>query len=238
MDYIKLNNKLSTEIKGLIICKLPPVTKPAKKVLQEEIDGRDGDIITELGYKAYDKEIEIGLARDYNIDEVISYFDSEGKITFSNEPDKYYNYKIIDQIDFEKLLRFKRAVVKIHIQPFKYAVDDDMFIGKIGTNNITETTVKNEGNIYSKPIIEIFGTGTVTLSLNGGQLFTIELDAEATVDSITIDGEKLEAYTGTILKNRQVTGDYTQLKFKVGDNIISWSGTVTSIFIVRRNRWI
>jgi phage-related protein len=87
----------------------------------ETIDGKDGDEITKLGFSAYDKEIEIGLANNYDVDQVISYFNSEGQAVFSNEIDKYYNYTILEQIDFEKLLRFKKAKVKFHVQPFKYS---------------------------------------------------------------------------------------------------------------------
>ena len=125
MNYIILNNKKSTEIKGLLICSLPPISKPAKKINQEEIDGVDGDFITELGYKAYDKKISIGLTYNYDVDEVISYFDSEGTVIFSNEPDKYYKYKIIGQIDFERLIRFKTATVTMHVQPFKYSANEE-----------------------------------------------------------------------------------------------------------------
>lgn len=125
MNYIILNNKKSTEIKGLMICALPPISKPAKRINQEEIDGRDGDIITELGYKAYDKTIEIALTYNYNVDEIITYFDSEGIVIFSNEPDKYYKYKIVNKIDYEKLIRFKTAKVTMHVQPFKYLVNEE-----------------------------------------------------------------------------------------------------------------
>lgn len=124
-DYIILNGVNSKTITGLLISKLPPITKPKIRTQVEEIDGRDGDIITKLGYSAYDKTIEIGLYGDFDINEVISYFNSEGTVIFSNELDKYYNYEILDQIDYEKLIRFKTAKVKMHIQPYKYPTDEE-----------------------------------------------------------------------------------------------------------------
>ena len=48
-----------------------------------------------------------------------------GTIVFSNEPDKYYKYKIIEQIDYEKLLEFKTASVRLHCQPFKYPLEEE-----------------------------------------------------------------------------------------------------------------
>lgn len=121
MNYIILNGKKSTLIKGLLISSLPPISKPLIRTQIEEIDGRDGDIVTTLGYAAYDKQMTIGLYGDYDINEVIAYFDSEGMVTFSNEPDKFYNYQIIDQIDFERLIRFRTATVTFHCQPYKFS---------------------------------------------------------------------------------------------------------------------
>ena len=123
-NYIILNGVNSNTITGLLISTLPPITKPKIRTQTEEIDGRDGDIVTKLGYSAYDKELEIGLYGDFNIDDVIAYFNSEGTVTFSNEPDKFYNYQIVDQIDYEKLIRFKKAKVKMHVQPFKYPLEE------------------------------------------------------------------------------------------------------------------
>ena len=108
-------------MQGLLIQSLPPITKPKIRTERIEIDGRDGDIITELGYEAYDRQVTIGLYGNYDVDEVIRYFNSEGVATFSNEPYKYYNYKILDQIDLERLIRFKTATVTFHVQPFKYS---------------------------------------------------------------------------------------------------------------------
>lgn len=233
MSYIILNNKRNTEIKGLIVCSLPPITKPQKKVIIEEIDGADGDVITELGYKAYDKEIEIGLTYNYDIDEIINYFNSEGTVVFSNENEKYYKYKIYDQIDFEKLLRFKTATVKMHIQPFKYSTIETSKTYEITTQK--EIEIRNRGNIYSKPSMTIYGQGDISIYLNGNQMFNINLGNE---EYITLDTEMMEAYKDAILKNRLVTGNYDNFKLNIGKNIISFTGSITKIVMSNYSRWV
>ena len=127
INYIELNGEKSTSVKGLIIQSLPPISKPKMRTSVEEIDGRDGDIVTKLGYSAYDKEVGIGLHGDFDIDDAIAFFDSDGEVVFGNEPDKYYRYKLLDQIDFERLVRFRTAKVKMHVQPFKYDAVDRTF---------------------------------------------------------------------------------------------------------------
>lgn len=235
-NYVELNGVSSDTITGLIIQELPPITKPKIRTMVEEIDGRNGDIVTTLGYSAYDKEMTIGLYGDFDIDNVIKFFNSSGKVIFSNEPDKYYNYQILEQIDYERLIRFRTATVKFHIQPFKYSSIQTPKTYAITTQ--TSVSVINTGNYFSRPIITITGTGTVNLSLNNVQLFVVELGETST--TIAIDTNLLEAYNPSTnaLMNRSVTGDYDNFKLNTGTNTISWSGTITSIAFSNYSRWI
>ena len=234
-NYIELNGISSNTIVGLLIQELPPISKPKMRTQIDDIDGRDGDIITKLGYSAYDKTIEIGLYGDFDIDDVIKYFIGSGKVVFSNEPDKYYNYQIIEQIDYERLIRFRTAKVKMHVQPFKYSAVEGVQKFTSFTND--EITVINNGNYISKPIITITGSGTINLSLNGYQIFAIDMGDST---QISIDTNLMEAYdpTTTDLMNRSVTGNYDNFSLNVGSNIISWSGTISEIDIGNYSRWI
>lgn len=362
LNYIVLNGIKSNTINGLLIQTLPPIVKPQIRTQIDEIDGRDGDIVTPLGYAAYDKSFDIGLYGDYNVDEVIAYFDSSGTVTFSNEDDKYYNYQIVDQIDFERLLRFKTATVTMHVQPFKYSLVDKLKSFTVNnqllsfnsysqtTNGITvtaanevvtvsgtgsaaaefympinsvtlspgsytlaayadgtapnacsirliynspssansfggnymtlqndstvslnatleeaktynylyyyitagtamdfttniqlvnqaatELVIRNNGNTISKPTMTIYGMGTINISLNGEQIFVIELGNEG---FITIDTAAMEAYQDGVLKNRLVTGDYDNFALNVGKNIIGITGEVSQVDIANFSRWI
>ena len=233
MNYVILNGIKSNSIQGLIIQELPLISKPQIRANIETIDGRDGDIVTKLGYAAYDKQLLIGLHGKYDINEIIEYFNSEGTVTFSNENDKYYNYKILEAIDFERLIRFKQAVVTFHVQPFKYSISEGKpeFLIK----NNTEVQINNSGNIFSKPTLTINGTDTCLVYLNGIQVLSIAFDGNS---SITIDTEALEAYSGTILKNRIVTGNYDDFYLDVGVNRISFSGDVSYFSIKNYSRWV
>lgn len=233
MSYIILNGVKSTSIEGLMIQALPSISKPQIRTKIETIDGRDGDLVTKLGYAAYDKQLLIGLYGKYNIDEVIEYFNSEGTVTFSNEDEKYYKYQILEAIDFERLIRFRQATVTLHVQPFKYSLSEGDT--EYSLKNNTEILVNNSGNIFSKPVITLYGSNTCGIYLNGSQVFSIEF---GTNDNITIDTEALEAYSGTTLKNRIVTGNYNNFYLPVGPNTIKFTGSVTRCFIKNYSRWI
>ena len=231
MNYIILNGIKSTLVKGLLIQALPPISKPLMRTSIETIDGRDGDIVTKLGYSAYNKEMSVGLFGDFDIDEVIKFFDSEGTVVFSNEPDKYYRYQIIEQIDFERLIKFKTATVTFHVQPFKYSAVNETVIRTV--EGLSQIAVVNRGNTESRPRITIRGSGIVKLSINYVELFTMAVDG-----FITLDGEKMNAYHDEALANRSVSGNYENLKLKSGTNMISWVGNVSEIDVENVSRWI
>ena len=207
MNYITINGVRSDTVRGLLIQALPPITKPKIRTSIEEIDGRDGDIVTKLGYSAYDKEVSIGLYGDFDIDDCIKFFDSEGNVVFSNEPDKYYRFSILDQIAFERLIRFRTAKVKFHVQPFKYSDVDKSIV--LSSNLID---VKDyESNSHSVDLkahttIAINGTATSAtefyipiskLTLKSGTYnFSVYCDGTASGASIRlISGRPSNAYS-------------------------------------------
>lgn len=231
MNYIIWNNKDSREIKSLIISELPPITKPQMRIKETVIDGVDGSIIEELGYESYDKAISVGLKIGANIDEVLEYFTGSGEIIFSNEPNRYYKAKIINSIEYARLLRFRVATVVFRVQPFKY---DLLEIERQATSERKSMIIENIGNYTSKPLITITGSGVVDLSVNGTAICRYTFPSGR--DTVILDCEKQDAYLGNILKNRNMVGEFPV--FNKGNNTLSWSGTVENITVKNYSRWV
>lgn len=235
---ITINGTSSSTIAGLIICELPPITKPPMRALADEIDGRDGDSITKLGYKAYDKPAKIGLAGSFDVDAVISFFNQDGIITFSNEATKYYRFSQLEGIDFEKLLRFKTADVVFHVQPFKFSTTESerTFTFTAGSSS-GELEITNQGNYIALPVIELTGSGNAILSINEEELFTIDFGETESV--IILDAEKMNAYDENgNLKNRSIMGNMEKFHLEIGLNEISFTGSISQIKIQNYSRWL
>ncbi len=232
MNSINWKGIDSESIEGLLICELPPISKPKMRIKETVIDGVDGSFIEELGYESYDKTMKIGLTRDYDIDEVMDYFNGEGNLIFSNEDDKLYKAKIINQIDYQRLLRFKTANITFRVQPFKYSASE--ISKKVDITDETSINFYNNGNVESKPQIKIYGTGVINFKLEGRIIFTYTFSSDDTY--VVIDSDKQDAYVGSILKNRFMNGDFPI--FQKGKNTISWDGTITKIEISNYSRWI
>lgn len=218
---------ISSEDFGIIVNSLPPISKPTMRVEETIIDGVDGAIYEDLGYSPYDKSIKMTL-KENNIDEVINWLKGEGKLILSNEPDKYYNAKIIEQINFERLIKFNPVEVKFKVKPFKYALNEEWI-------TLAESgKVVNEGLEQSLPTIKISGTGTIEFMVNDLIVFTYTFPENET--EVIIDSERQDAYLGETLKNRNMNGDFPI--FQVGENNISWNGEVTNIEVLVKSRWL
>ena len=231
MNYIKWKEQDSRYINGLVICELPPIVKPQMRIAETVIDGVDGSLIEELGYSPYDKQLLIGLTQNANIDAIIKFFSGNGEVVFSNEPDKYYKASIVNQVDYARLVRFKTATVTFRVQPFKYKLDE---LPVTISTSANVYNVENWGTENSKPLIRLEGSGTVECRVNGNSVFSYTFPSNDT--EVYIDSELQDAYVGSVLKNRNMVGEFPILNS--GDNEISFTGTLTSVEITARSRWI
>lgn len=203
--YVVINGESSLNIQGLAIQSLPNISKPLMRSRREEIDGRDGDIITKLGYSAYDKTLKIGLWGNYDINQVIAFFNQEGVITFSNEPDKYYNFTILNREDYiNKLEAFREASITIHCQPFKYELNeqpielDNEYVEETDTSMtfdnslVADMDISLKGNTSqtgtptpSTPIPVNVVSGDNKIYVSSGNLFKLPSTINQTLNGIT-----------------------------------------------------
>lgn len=232
-SYFIFNGIDSRKVTGLIVTSLPNIIKPAKKYTLTDIEGKNGDKIEVSGYAAYDIPISIGLTRDYDINEIMEWLDTDvpNKLILSSEPNMYYEAQIIAQIDFKRLLRFRTADIIFHVQPFKYCLNEQEDVLEV--NSETSLTVYNKGNYKSEPVITIEGSGKIELFVNGKATCTYTFTENE--NKVVLDSEQQDAYLDGIYKNRNMTGNFIELK--VGENVISWSGDLTKISVNPRSRW-
>lgn len=231
--WVLINDKPSYGVYGLIVTSLPPITKPKMRYSSEEINGRDGDIITTLGYQAYDKTLSIGLHGDFDIDKVVEFFATSGTVTFSNEPDKAYRFQQLENIDFERLVRYRTADVRLHVQPYKTG---RLQRPKVFTSADAQAVVTNAGNVVAAPKFTVKANGNIGLYLDGLQVLQVSNFGDYT---LVVDVANLEAATPEgVLMNRHITGDYQRLALSPGKHSLKWSGGVKSLTVEDYSRWI
>ena len=205
---------------GILVNELPPIIKAARDINKIPIPGRDGYLTEDLGtYQGTVQPCECTILDIDMVDQVIAWLDGSGEVIFSNQLDRKYQASIINQIPFNRIIRkWYKFIVIFDCQPFAEMLENSV---------ITLTapgTIYNGGTHKSKPIIKVYGTGTINLVINGLTIILTNV-----VGDVTIDSKMVDAYKGTVLKNGDMVGEFPILE--VGANTVSWTGTVTKLEI-------
>jgi predicted phage tail component-like protein len=219
MSYFIFNDIRSDDM-GIIVENIPPIIKPPGRYNLIEVDGNDNTRVELLGYKAYEKPIPIGL-KDTDINRVLDWLGGAGKLILSNELDKYYDAFILEQIDYERALRFRKATVNFLVQPYKHAT---------GEEETESRMLINQGNVDCLPLMTIYGSGAADVLINGIKACSVTIS-----EYITLDSEEQEAYKGLIMQNRVMVGNFP--RFAPGENELSFTGNVTNVKTLVRSRW-
>lgn len=206
---------------------LPERISPKRRDEAIVISGRHGSLTATDGtFEPYILQSEFILNNVSKIDKICSHFKGEGDLIFSGNESRKYKARVNNQIEFSRIIRsLKRFAVEFEVQPFMYEATPP-------TLTLTEpTTILNAGTFESEPIITVYGQGDITLTINNLNLILNGIDGK-----ITLNSEILNAYKDTLSLNNKMSGDFPV--FSVGENIISWTGSVMKLEIMPNWRWI
>lgn len=215
---------------GILISAMPDIVKPKRREEEITIPGRNGVLTIDEGtYEAYTLSVECGTRGTARLGEIAVWLDGTGDLILSTEPDKVYKARISNAISISDVIYlYTSFLVQFKVFPFKYSVDktdEEITL-------TTATTIYNQGTIYSEPVITIYGTGNVTLTMNGKAYTITGIDGY-----VTINSEIQEVYKDTTNKNNSFSAlDFP--KFQEGANTISWTGSVTRLEIEPNWRWL
>lgn len=168
------------------------------------------------------------------IEDVYTWLRSGDKLTLSTQPSIYSRIKHIGEVAPSRVGWDAHKIdIPLTLSPFKYLLD--------GTPVLVSSSpaqIENRGNHYSVPLYTLTGcSGDVTFSVNG-----VELLIEDAPDTVYIDTQTQEVYTMTGSTKSSImdttTGDFWDMALNPGNNSIQWSGTVFSVYVLRRERWV
>ena len=226
MNSFIWKNQDSYEDYGIVINKLPSLIKAERNVDEIPIQGRDGDVT--IDYKTYKPVIytlECTVLDEDKMESIKSWLDGFGDLIFSWRSDKYYKAKMINKIDIsESMDSLGEFPLLFKCQPHAYSLGNEII-------TLTATgTIYNSGSAIALPIIKLFGTGSLTLTINGNIVNLTNV-----VDYVTIDSNLQESFKDLVYKNHLMSGDFPE--FTKGNNVISFTGA-TKIEVTPNWRWL
>lgn len=231
MSFIVYNNLDSRDL-DITIENIPTI--PAANIKYETIEIEGGENLTKIKgfsdieipfnfvYKATEEEYLMKKSRIDNW--LLSAISKE--LFYSLDEYKTYKVKQIKIGETKTTIRkVRRFTVTFTFAGLKYLTNGL----KAQIIMASGTILNNFGTYESKPLFKIYGSGNITINING-----ISFSVNNMVDYVVIDSEIKECYKGNLNFGKNMTGNYPV--FSVGKNIITWSGSVTKIEIIPRWR--
>lgn len=236
-DFFVYKGRSSEEF-GLIINNELSFTAPERDVTLHEVPGVDGDLVVDNGrLKGFDKKFTVSLivpegkTLDGAAKEISEWLRSDvswDKLYFTGYEGYYYEAICYETFDIQDVLKtFGKAVITFRCKPYKYkdGGQTSFFISN------GQTIVNTEKRI-AKPIIKIVGDGDITVKNNGQDWLILK-----SVDGyITIDSLRMSVYKDNVSQFSKMNASLNPLfpLLGVGDNEITWTGTVITFEITPR----
>lgn len=134
----------------------------------------------------------------------------------------------MNSIDFQQVYKYtSRFIILFNCKPFKYAVQNNIL-----TFTESESFITNPGTIESKPIITVYGTGDITLTINEEIIELKDVHSK-----MILNTELQDAYDENQESlNTKMIGEF--IKLQPGINKVQWTGNVVKIEILPNWRWL
>lgn len=216
-----------------------PIVRPEERVEHVQIPGRSGDLTELEGAEVYNSYIQtatILVHGGYRVREIYNWLKGAGYVTFSGEPDRRQQARVIGAITLNKHshnLDWWTGEVQFYCQPLKEKLQNETVqITASGTN------VQNAGDVVSKPKITMTASGTsATIKAGGKQILIMTLTSGHIYE---IDAETCEVIDITtpatpVNHTNQSTGEFPVLN--PGANSVTGSGW-SKLVIDKRERFL
>ena len=224
---MKINGtEIST--KDLILTKVPPVTKPQKRVRRITIPGRSGYLTEWSGdYESYIKEPEF-VYTGSDIDDALTFLESASLAVFPNETDYAYEVRADEKIEAVLQPSGIYKITATYItQPLKRLATE------VTSTGDTSYSLTNLGTEPAYPKLVVTGAGEQTVTV-GTQTLTIDFAIGS--ETITIDSLNGQIYdAGGANAWGKVTGDLPVIP--VSSSAITVSTTGSALTVCPNWRW-
>ena len=209
-----------------------PIIRPQERVSHITIPGREGELTQLEGeniYEPYIQTAEMSVVGLGNVQAAETWLTGSGMVTFDSQPGLQQSARIINAVTFEKHSRNVdtwHADVQFYCDPIKSDPNEtDINVTSSGT------TLTNPGTLPAFPLMEITGSGTVSITIAGKQLIIPSLTSGWVADC----KNKWILASGVPQFNAW-QGVFPQIP--VGTSTITFTGSITKIKITPRWRYL
>lgn len=183
-------NNQNTKNLGFALKGRHNIPSAEKKYETTEVEGRDGSLTRFLGYEDLKFSLNFNILFQTDIKqklrEIKGVFAQASTLSFDDSPNFYYKIKQAQISETESVIRASGVFsVEFIAEPYEYETS------ATGNYSVKSFTIANKTTTTALPVIKIYGSGTVVLTVNGKGITLTDLTTD-----ITIDSNLQEAYSG------------------------------------------
>ena len=233
MKYDFTWNGVSCRTKGIRLQAMPEIVRPEERISHVIVPGRAGELTITEGediYNSYIQSITVIVDSSTDVAGAEAWLRGEGLVSFGCQPNLVQKARVINAVTFRKHSKnssWWEADVQFYCDPLKIPAEEEEI-------TVTEsgTSIYNPGDVESRPLISIEGTGDISITANGKVIYLYGCQEWWSVDSDVqwVRDAQYNPLFGVY------TGSFPT--FAPGDNVIQYTGNVTSLSIHGRWRYL
>lgn len=162
-------NGIDSRAMGVITRRHAPLIRPEERVEHVQIPGRSGDLTETEGeniYNSYIQTISFSVTDGSRVRDVFRWLRGSGTVTFSSDPDKEQDARVIGAVTLERVSRNLdrwAGQAQFYCQPLKKRIYD------IAETLTAAGTIRNNGDVDAYPVILAYpgAESSMTITVNG-----------------------------------------------------------------------
>lgn len=226
-------NGTRSDTKHILFNDRVPIIRPEERVEHIVIPGRPGEMTQVEGaniFNSYIQTLSITVDGKDNVPAAEAWLTGEGYVTFDTQSTLRQKARIINAVTFQrhsKNANYYTGDVQFYCEPIKRALTDT---GIEVTSSGTALT--NPGTLPAFPLIEITGSGAVSISIGGKTLLI----------PACVSGWKADCENQWILDSNGVPqfdawqGEFPQIP--AGNSTVLFTGSITKLTITPHWRYL
>lgn len=162
-------NGIDSRAMGVVTRRHAPLIRPEERVEHVQIPGRSGDLTEIEGeniYNSYIQTVGFSVTDGSRVRDVFKWLRGEGTVSFSSEPDKEQDARVIGAVTLERVSRNMdhwAGQAQFDCQPLKKRIYD------VAETLTTAGTIRNNGDVDAYPVILAYpgAESSMTITVNG-----------------------------------------------------------------------
>ena len=223
-NYLKVNDFATSSLRNCVIVDFGTI-RSATPRFSEQLKpfGMNGSYNQEEGvYESYERTIRIFFERFSDLATLIEKFKTVGnQLEFSNQSDSVFYADLLETEITPKGMYGWELVIKLDMQPFRYQKNSEPVI------LTSPGTITTPGSVYSEPVVEIEGTGDVSLTI-GQKTMHLTVNTKATIDCRQ-GKQNIYNATGVVQNTLRKRGGFFEIP--VGNTGVTFTGNVRKVTI-------